>query len=228
MRKILTYFTFSEIVLWSISILLITVPFFIFDRENYLTYGASIVGVSALLLNAKGNPIGQVTIIIFSIMYGYISFKNQYYGEMLTYVGMSGPMAFFSLISWLKNPYNGNKSEVRIHRIRWYEILTISVLTVIVTIIFYFLLKYCDTANLLVSTFSVTTTFFAVCLTMRRSPYFALAYCLNDVVLIILWGLAVPEDVSNISVLMCFVAFFINDIYGYINWRRMQIRQYGS
>ena len=72
MRKILTYFTFSEIVLWSISVLLITVPFFIFDRENYLTYGASIIGVSALLLNAKGNPIGQVTIIIFSIIYGFI------------------------------------------------------------------------------------------------------------------------------------------------------------
>lgn len=75
------------------------------------------------------------------------------------------------------------------------------------------------------STVSVTTSFIAVYLTFRRSPYFALAYGANDIVLIILWVMATAKDRSYLSVVVCFVMFLINDLYGFINWRRMQKRQ---
>ena len=52
--------------------------------------------------------------IIFSILYGIISFTFDYYGEMITYLGMTMPMSVFALISWLRNPYNGNRAEVRV------------------------------------------------------------------------------------------------------------------
>ena len=55
---------------------------------------------------------------------------------------------------------------------------------------FYFFLEYFNTANIVPSTVSVTTSFLAVYLTFRRSPYFALAYAANDIVLIVLWVLA--------------------------------------
>lgn len=55
--------------------------------------------------------------IIFSALYGFISYTFSYFGEMATYLGMTAPMAFWALISWLKNPYNGNKAEVKINRI---------------------------------------------------------------------------------------------------------------
>ena len=75
------------------------------------------------------------------------------------------------------------------------------------------------------STLSVTTSFVAVYLTFRRSPYFALAYAANDIVLIVLWVLASISDVRYVSVIVCFIAFLVNDIYGFINWHRMKIRQ---
>ena len=62
-------------------------------------------------------------------------------------------------------------------------------------------------------------------LTFRRSPYFALAYAANDVVLIVLWVLATLEDISYISVVVCFVLFFFNDLYGFWNWNRMRRAQ---
>ena len=71
----------------------------------------------------------------------------------------------------------------------------------------------------------MTTSFLAVYLTFRRSPYFALAYASNDVVLIILWTLAAMADVTYLSVLICFVMFLVNDLYGFVNWKRMQKRQ---
>ena len=225
MKNLLKYFSKLEIALWCSSVALILVSFFAFDGENYLSLSASLIGVTSLIFNAKGNPFGQVLMIIFSLLYGIISYTFSYYGEMITYLGMTMPMAVFALISWLRNPYKGNKSEVKVNSISRRENIFMWLLTLAVTAVLYFILEHFDTANIIPSTISVTTSFLAVYLTFRRSPYFALAYAANDVVLIVLWVLASMCDRKYVSVVVCFVAFLFNDIYGFINWRRMKKRQ---
>lgn len=219
------YFTKAETILWTSSALLIILSFLIFDRSNILNLISSLIGITSLIFNAKGNPIGQIMIVVFSISYGIISYSFAYYGEMITYLGMSAPMALASLISWLKNPFKGRKNEVTISRISKKDIYIIIAVTTLVTAVFFFILKALNTSNLYFSTISVTTSFFAVCLVFKRSPYFALAYALNDLVLIVLWSYASFFDTSYISVVVCFLIFLANDIYGYINWRKMQQRQ---
>ena len=98
-------------------------------------------------------------------------------------------------------------------------------LTALVTLGFYFIPDHFDTANMIPSTLSVTTSFLAVYLTFRRSPYFALAYAANDVVLIVMWTMAAVEDISYLSVIICFVMFLVNDLYGFVSWKRMEKRQ---
>ncbi len=219
------YFTRGEIALWCSSAALIILSFFIFGGDNILTLIASLIGITSLLLCAKGNPLGQVLIIIFSVMYGIISFSSRYYGEMITYLGMTAPMAVFALISWLKNPYKGNKAEVKVSRLKKGEIPVLIFLTTVVTVLFFFILRFFGTANLIPSTISVTTSFIAVYLTFRRSAFFAAAYALNDAVLIVLWIMAVINDMSYMSVVICFAVFLVNDIYGFISWLKMRKRQ---
>ncbi len=223
-RKI-NYFSRVELTLWCVSSMLIIVSFCIFDRENYLTLCASLIGVTSLIFNTKGNPFGQLLMIIFSLLYGIISYTFAYYGEMITYIGMTMPMAVFALISWLRNPYNGNRAEVKVNTVKKLEAISMWTATVPVTVLFYFILDYFETANLFPSTLSVATNFLAVYLTFRRSPYFALAYAANDIVLIYLWIFASISDIRYVSVVVCFAAFLINDIYGYISWRKMKLRQ---
>lgn len=225
MTKLKNYFSVSELMLWFSSIILITASFCIFDRESYLTLCASLIGVTSLILNAKGNPIGQVLMVIFSLLYGIISYTFAYYGEMITYLGMTMPMAVFALISWLKNPYNGNKAEVRVNSIGKREVFFMWIGAAVITFLFYFILEYFNTSNIIPSTVSVTTSFLAVYLTFRRSPFFAAAYAANDIVLIVLWIYASMHDIRYVSVAVCFAAFFANDIYGYISWQKMKRRQ---
>ncbi len=220
-----SYFSPTEIALWCSSAALIVISFCIFDRENYLTLLASLIGVTSLIFNAKGNPFGQLLMVVFSLLYGIISYTFAYYGEMITYLGMTMPMAVFALVSWLRNPYRGNRAEVKVNTIGRTELFWMWFLTAAVTVLFYFILAYFETANLLPSTLSVTTSFLAVYLTFRRSPYFALAYAANDVVLIVLWVMASLCDTRYISVVVCFAAFLVNDVYGYISWQRMKRRQ---
>ena len=152
MKKIVTYFSRLELALWGSSVLLILVSFLVFDRSNVLTLIASLLGVTSLIFCAKGNPVGQVLMVLFSLLYGAISYSFAYYGEMITYLGMTLPMAVFALISWLKNPYKGNRAEVRVNRLGGAELLLLLPLTAAVTVAFYFILAYFQTANLLPST----------------------------------------------------------------------------
>ncbi|MDE6600390.1 MAG: nicotinamide riboside transporter PnuC [Oscillospiraceae bacterium] len=228
LKKILNYFTKFEIALWLSSITAIAASFLIFDRTGWLKLAASLIGITALIFNAKGNPVGQILIIIFSVLYGIISYSFAYYGEMITYMGMSAPMALLAFISWIRNPYNGNRSEVKVNRIKRSEVVFMLLLTVAVTIAFYFILEKFGTANIVPSTISVTTSFIAVYLTFRRSEFYALAYSANDLILIVLWIMAAMSDISYLSVIICFAMFLINDLYGFISWRKMRKRQTAS
>ena len=225
MKKLITYFSKGELILWGSSAALILVSFLLFDRVNFMTLAASLIGTTSLIFNAKGNPMGQALMVIFSLLYGVISYTFSYFGEMITYLGMTGPMALFAFVSWLRNPYKGNRAEVAVNRLGNRELVLLYVLTAVVTLVFYFILDYFDTANMIPSTLSVTTSFIAVYLTFRRSPYFALAYAANDVVLIFLWTLAAVENISYLSVIICFVMFLVNDLYGFVSWKRMEQRQ---
>ena len=224
MKKALSYFSLGEYLLWSSSVTAILLSFFFFSG-NPLTLAASILGITALIFCAKGNPTGQVLIIIFSLFYGYISYTFSYYGEMITYLGMSAPMAIWALISWLRNPYGNGHAEVRVNTVKAKEYALLGVLAVLVTAAFCPILYFLNTNNLVFSTISVTTSFVAVYLTARRSPFFAFAYAINDIILIILWVWASFSDTSYLGVVICFVAFLANDLYSFTNWLKMQRRQ---
>ena len=214
-----------ELGLWLFSLIGVTLSSVFSPVFDPLSLTASIIGVTALIFVAKGDPLGQVLTVVFSVFYGIISWTFRYYGEMITYLGMSAPMAALAVISWIRNPYEQGKAEVRVNRLKPPEVLFLAVLTILVTALFYFILNFFGTANLLPSTLSVTTSFLASYLTFRRSPFYALAYAANDLVLIVLWILAALEDPSYLPMILCFAMFFLNDTYGFVNWQRMQKRQ---
>lgn len=116
-KRLLSYFSKADIALWLSSVFMICLSFILFDNHSGMTLIASLLGVTSILLNAKGNPVGQLLMIIFSLLYGIISYSFSYYGEMITYLGMTMPMALLALISWLRHPYKGRKSEVEVNRI---------------------------------------------------------------------------------------------------------------
>lgn len=213
-----------ELILWLTSVCAIAISAFLAGSTDFLNTIASLIGVTALIFIARGYVIGQVLVVIFSVFYGIISFYFSYYGEMITYLCMTAPMAVVSIVSWIKHPYK-DSNEVEVNRVTKKQTAVMLILTVIVTIAFYFILSALNNANILFSTISVTTSFIASYLTFLRSPYYAIGYATNDLVLIVLWTLATLDSISYLPMVVCFIMFFFNDIYGFVSWRRMQRRQ---
>lgn len=209
--------------LWFSSIWIIIFSFTLFDNKSYLVLIASLCGTTALILIAKGDVNGQYLTIIFSLLYAVISFNQQYYGEMITYIGMTTPISLLAIYSWVKHPYD--KHAVKINNLTFLNLIKLSIITIIVTFIFHFILRSFGTASLTLSTISITTSFSASSLMFLRSPYYALAYCANDLVLILLWIIATLNNIIFLPFVMCFFVFLINDIYGFINWRKMHDTQ---
>lgn len=225
MKKFLKSITILEWLIWTVSVVSIIVCFFVFKNTQYHYLVGSLIGATALIFVSKGNPIGQVLTIAFSIFYGIISYSFKYYGEMITYLAMTAPIAIWALISWLRNPYKGNRSEVEVNTLSRREWCLFITAGVIITVSFYFILKALNTANLIISTLSVFTSFLAAYLTARRSRFYALFYGANDVVLIVMWSMASHENITYLPMVICFIAFFIMDTYGFINWSIMHKKQ---
>lgn len=213
-----------ERTLWLVSVCAIVLSFLLSGGKDILTILASLIGVTALIFVAKGYVLGQVLTVVFALFYGVISFFFRYYGEMLTYLGMTAPMAIVAAVNWLRHPYAGTR-EVTVSRLKGSHMALQAVATCFVTVVFYFLLGALGNTNLLFSTISVTTSFVASALTFLRSPFYALGYAANDGMLIVLWVLATRENAAYLPMVVCFVMFLANDLYGFFNWRRMARRQ---
>ena len=214
----------KELCLWIFSMLAVTATVFL--GSSLFEIIAGIIGVSSLIFAAKGDVLGQILIVIFAVMYGIISLSFSYYGEMITYLGMTAPIAVLAVISWIRHPFEGNNNEVEVNTsIKLPEVILTAISAIIVTIIFYFILKAFGNNSLMLSTVSVTTSFLASYLTFRRCRYYAICYAANDLVLVGLWVIASLENPSYISMVVCFAVFFVNDLYGFYNWGKISKSQ---
>lgn len=214
--------------LWTVSVIVVSVSFavswLLTGQFDILTLIDSLIGVTALIFVAKGQVIGQVLTVVFAVFYGIISYYFAYYGEMITYLCMTAPIAAASVVSWIKHPYDDG-SEVAVGKLSALNKMILTVSAAAVTVLFYFILGALGNANLLISTVSITTSYVASYLTLFRSPFYAVAYSLNDIVLIVLWTLASMTNIAYVPMIFCFIAFLANDLYGFVNWRRMKKRQ---
>lgn len=225
LKKFFGSFTPFEITLWLCSVVAIALSFFLSGSRQYENLVCSLIGACSVILVSKGNVAGQFLAVLFGGIYGFISYSYRYYGEMITYLGMTVPIAVVSIVTWLKNPYRGNRAEVTVNRLKKREYPLILLLSAAVTVAFYFILKAFHTANLAISTLSVFTSFLAVSFSVRRSPLYAVGYALNDVVLIVMWSLASAENSEYLCMVVCCAVFLANDLYGFYNWQKIKRRQ---
>ena len=210
--------------LWLLSVAVVMISSFFSADGSLMSTLASLIGVTALIFVAKGYVLGQMLTVVFAVFYGVVSWEQRYYGEMITYLCMTAPMAVCAIVSWLRHPYQDTK-EVKVHKLTKVQALVLWPAALGVTGVFYLILRALGNANLIVSTLSITTSFIPSYLTYFRSPYYAVGYAANDLVLIILWSISAAADPSYLPMVACFVMFLANDLYGYLNWKRMQRRQ---
>ena len=159
MKKLFKNWSIFEIMLMTLSLLIVLVVGLIFESDM-LTIMTSIVGIICALLLAKGLIIGQFFGIAIVVLYSILSYKNAFYGEMIIYLVIMLPMYIWGIVEWFKHKNQETKS-VQINSIKKKEWLIVLISSIVAFIGFYFLLKVLNTKELIVSTLSVVDNIFA-------------------------------------------------------------------
>lgn len=220
MLKDWTKFEKIFLVIGTIAALVLTYVF----KGTWIDLGYALLYFWTALLLAKGKFSCYIIGIISTFFYAFVSYSNSYYGEVIIAMGCTLPLMIVGLINWLKHQDNTN--TVIIKEITKKELILVLLSQIVMFFGYYYLLKAFNTNNLLVSTFSVMASIIATYLTARRCEHGFIGFIINDIILIVLWGIPVINGELNIiPVLICPVLLLINDIYGVYNWKRIKDNQ---
>ena len=223
MKNIFKEWSLFEICFLTLSILIISFCFILIPNKNISSLIVSILGIITVISGAKGLIISPFINIIYNIIYIIICFSQKFYGEVIIYSFILTPLNIITINSWLKNRSKENKNIVKVNKLSIKEYYILGILTILITICFYFLLKSLNTNSLLISTLSLTDSFVATYLLFRRCSNYALAYIVNDIILITLWLTTIStEKMTHLPIIISFVIFLINDIYGLTLWKKRE------
>ncbi len=194
-------------------------------EKDVLNLISTLVGATSLIFIAKGHFAGQIVMIVFAVLYSLVSYRNGYYGEIIICGLMTLPLSIFSIVTWVKNPYKKGENVVKAYVLNKKDILIVAVFSFLVLVGGYVILRLLNTSSIVVSTISLVTSFVASYLMFRRNSYYAVAYMVNDIVLITLWTISCFSDPTNVSIVACFAMFFINDLYAFVSWKIREKQQ---
>ena len=220
-KKLFYNWTKFEILLLVISIISVGVTG-ILCNSSILTQLCSITGILCAITQAKGKVISQFIGLVIVILYSILSFQNKFYGEVIIYMFIMLPLFISGIISWIKNlnKETNTVNENTLHKKEW---IILTIVSIILFVILYYLLKYFNTNQLLVSTLSLITSLFATYLVARRSKYGFLFYIGNDIILFILWGgQIIKGNFALIPILVNPIINFINDSYAWKTWNKRE------
>lgn len=221
MKKIFKDWTKFEIILLCVSIISVVITGVLCDSA-LLTIICSITGILCALTQAKGKIISQFIGLALVVLYSILSFQNKFYGEVLIYIFIMLPLFISGIISWIKN-LNKETNIVNENELQKREWIILIIISSVLFVGLYYLLKYFNTSQLFVSTLSMVTSLFATYLVARRSKYGFLFYIGNDIILFILWGLPVIQgNLLLIPMLVNPIINFINDSYGWKSWNNRE------
>ena len=224
LKKLFYDWTKFEITLLVISLISVGITGIICN-SSLLTIICSIAGILCALTQAKGKVISQFIGLLIVVLYSILSFQNKFYGEVIIYVFIMFPLFISGIISWIKNlnKETNTVNENKLHKKEW---IVLTIISIVLFVLLYYLLKYFNTSQLLVSTLSLVTSLFATYLVARRSKYGFLFYIGNDIILFILWGgQVVKENFALIPILVNPIINFINDSYAWKSWNKREKRE---
>jgi nicotinamide mononucleotide transporter len=214
--------------IWLSSFTALTIYLFFAWQDTWIGLGASLTGMMCVILTAKGKISNYYYGIVNSILYAYVAYTSQYYGEVMLNILYFLPLQFIGIYYWKKH-VNKNKTEDDV-LVKWFT-LKERILWLLITIagtagigIF---LKIIGSKLPYIGAFTVILSIIAMILTVKRVAEQWILWIIVDIVTIYMWFYSIEQGGSDITVLIMWIAFLTNAIYGFINWYRLERDQNG-
>ncbi len=208
-----------EYLLIAVSLSVVLALGIVFD-SGWIVILSSVFGVLGVFFIAKGKIIGNFLAIIQSGLYCAMAYSNKLFGEFIVCLAVTIPLYIFTVVSWLRNNSkqdNVVKINKNIKKLEWLLIFAVASASAFGV---YYLLRYFNTAHLLISTFSVMTCAIGGYLILRRSEFTFVFFIVNNLISICLWLFVIitNNNLAYIATIAQYGIFLILNSYGVYNW----------
>lgn len=209
---------------------------------------SALTGIISAVLTAKGKISNYIWGFVNTVAYAYIAYMSGYYGDMLIYILWNAPMRIVGFLAWKKRLKQNSKTDVKIKKMTLNQIIPTIVLTAAGIVLFGIALDRVDNwfINIMQRNQSIyqyldnvfgvkyvgaiidsSTVIFQIVGNILMALAFTeqwVIWIIANIVTSAMWTIVIIADRSSIPwalpTLIMWVAYLINSIYGYSNWRK--------
>lgn len=218
---------------WLLLFLAIQIGIFIIQPDSWIATIAAITGILCVVFVGKGKISNYFFGLISVSLYAYISYTFKLYGEMMLNLLVYVPVQFIGFYFWRKNMTNKNTvntagaSEVIAKALNAKQWGILAIVTVIGTFSYIELLKYLGSALAVLDGATVVISIVAqVLMIMRYREQWALWIIVN-IMTISLWAVMYFQNgETSTPLLVMYMMYLCNSIYGYYNWIQLEKRHH--
>ncbi len=218
-KKFLSGWSKFEIT-WLVLSTVIMIVLSIIWGDNVLALISGITGILGVVLAAKGKISTYLFATINVAIYAYLTFNNHLYGEFMLNAFYYIPMNFVGFYLWSRHK-DEESGDVEGKSLTLMQIIVLLIAVAIVVIIYWQILSHIGGQLALID--AMSTVFSVVALIMQVARYAEqwLLWIIVNVVSVVMWVLLLGEDSSAITMVVMWVAYLFNSMYGYYNWKKL-------
>lgn len=205
---------------WSISYLItlmIVIIVCIYQSASIYLLIITLCGVSYTMFIAKNQKIGLYIGVIYVIFYGLLMLSEKMYAGFFYNIIYSLPMLIYGIKMW-ENPKNTHDMVKKLTNKNRTILVIITVITILIVSN---LLKIYGSQNTLLDSATSILGYIGLFFLSNRYIEQWYVYMVCNLSNIILWFVMCLSDMGNLPILIMFIIYFINSIYGYINWNQL-------
>ncbi|MDM5226026.1 nicotinamide riboside transporter PnuC [Cytobacillus sp. NJ13] len=215
-------------IIWLITFTLVNIYLFFAWSDSLLGLISSISGMLCVVLVAKGKIANYYFGIVQTLTYAYIAYGYGLYGEAMLNALFYFPVQFIGIYLWRQHKTNRDDKgeDVIVKSLTKKGWLYTLVSIVVLTIGYGFFLKYLEGNFVWTDSATNVLSITAQILMLKRFAEQWLIWISVNVLSIFLWASAlITQGGNDFSMLVMWTAFLVNSIYGYINWRKLYVKQ---
>lgn len=209
-------------VIWLLSFTVIILTLSILWKDTWYGTVASLTGIWCVVLTAKGKISNYYFGIVNVILYAVVAYQSKFYGEVMLNILYFLPMTIGAIFLWKKHKVSEDRpDDVRIITLEWKERILWFVGSVF-AILGYTYLLYVLKGNLpWVDSITTVASIVAMIILARRAIEQWILWIFVDILTVVMWVIAIKQGAGDITVLIMWIAYLINAVYGYMNWLKL-------
>ena len=199
--------------------------------DNWLGFVSALSGIFCVVLAAKGKIATYYVGIVQTGTYAYIAYGLALYGEAMLNAFFFLPAQFVGWWLWTRNRNRGatGGEDVRGRRLSWRQWSLLVPAIVLASSGYALFLDRIGAAQVGLDSYAVVISLFAQLLMVLRYAEQWILWIVVNLLTISLWAATIAQTGStDYAVLVMWIAFLVNSIYGFLNWRRIAARATGS